>query len=177
MQNYKRLEQASSLINQSQTIYIYSGGKHIHLANYFKNKMLEIGKHVEVIQRFDLVFYHVEYASNKDCLVLISYSGETNDISRILEGTKQKDLPILALTSFGANTLSNSADITLTISTREKLTNNSGNFSSDLSVLYLLDVLFASCFAKDFEHRYTQKNKIAKSYQTFRHSANPLIND
>ena len=96
VQSYERLEQAAALINHSRTIYIYSGGKHIHLANYFKNKMLEIGKHVEVIQRFDLVFYHVGYASNEDCLILISYSGETNDITRILKGTQQKNLPILA---------------------------------------------------------------------------------
>ena len=67
---------------------------------------------------------------------------------RVLDALKQKT-PAIALTSFGDNTLAKFTNLALRISTREKLINNSGNFSSDLSVMYLLDCLFASIFAKE----------------------------
>lgn len=177
IQNYENLEKSVNLLGKSDTIYIYTVGNHFNLATHFKNKMIEIGKKVEVISRFDLAFYMVNYSRESDCFLIISYSGETNDIKRIIEGIKGKKIPTLALTSFGDNTLSNFADEVLNISTREKLINNSGTFSSDLSVMYLLDILYAGLFSNDFQVNLQEKNKIAKSYQKFRQSDNSLIND
>ncbi len=177
IQNYEMLEKAVHLLNTSTKTYIYSVGNHIHLAHHFKNKMIEIGKNVEVISRFDLAFYHMNYSSSSDCFLLISYSGETNDIIRILDELKRKEMPTIALTSFGDNTLSKFVEVALRISTREKLINNSGNFSSDLSVMYLLDSLFAAIFAKNYRKISQKKNAIAKSYQKYRYSDNPLIKE
>ncbi|MEK0174591.1 SIS domain-containing protein [Tetragenococcus halophilus] len=132
---------------------------------------------VEVIYRFDLAFYNIDYAKKNDCFILISYSGETNDMLRVLEELKRRELTVLALTSFGDNTLSKSASVVLNISTREKLINNLGNFSSDLSVMYLLDILYAGYFSGDYQKHLAQKNKIAKGYQQFRSSDNPLLKD
>ena len=50
------MEKVVQLLNNSRKIYIYSAGNHINLANQFKNKMMEIGRSVEVISRFDLAF-------------------------------------------------------------------------------------------------------------------------
>ncbi|MBO0488163.1 MurR/RpiR family transcriptional regulator [Vagococcus fluvialis] len=177
IQDYELLEKAVNLLNNSKKIYIYSVGNHINLANHFKSKMNEIGKTVEVISRFDTAFYNINYASKEDVFLLISYSGETNDIVRLLDGIKNKEISTLGVTSFGDNTLSQFVDVVLRISTRERLINNSGNFSSDVSVMYLLDVLFASIFSKDYENILYRRNKIAKSYQKYRYSANPLIKD
>ncbi|MGL9730786.1 MurR/RpiR family transcriptional regulator [Enterococcus sp. DIV0756] len=177
IQNYEFMEKAVRLIDRSNKIYIYSAGNHINLANHFKNKMLEIGRSVEVIQRFDLAFYSINYADSNDCFLFISYSGETNDVIRVLNELKGKNIPTLALTSYGDNTLSESVDVALKISTREKLINNSGNFSSDLSVMYLLDMLFANVFSKNHQNIWRKRNAIAKSYQKYRYSTNPLIQD
>lgn len=177
LQNEEGMADAIQIIDQSERIYIYSVGNHINYANNFKNKMIEIGKHVEVVQRFDLAFFNISYSKKNECIIMISYSGETNSIIRILEYFKRKELPIIALTSIGGNTLSKFADVVLNISTREKLISNSGTFSSDLSVMYLLDILFAGTFARDYQNRWEQKNKISKSYQKYRYSDNPLLND
>ncbi|MGL9814030.1 MurR/RpiR family transcriptional regulator [Enterococcus sp. DIV0098] len=177
IQTYELIERAVHFINRSNKIFIYSAGNHINLANHFKNKMLEIGQSVEVIQRFDLAFYSINYATPKDCFLFISYSGETNDMLRVLNELKNKEIPTLALTSFGDNTLSEFADVSLKISTREKLINNSGTFSSDLSVMYLLDILYANIFAKNHQKVWKKRNAIAKSYQKYRYSTNPLIQD
>lgn len=175
IQDYETMEKVVQLLNNSRKIYIYSAGNHINLANQFKNKMMEIGRSVEVISRFDLAFYSIHYASPEDCYLLISYSGETQDMIRVLDALKNKKTPAIALTSFGDNTLAKSTNLALRISTREKLINNSGNFSSDLSVMYLLDCLFASIFAKNYQEAWNNKKRIARSYQKYRYSDNPLI--
>ncbi|MEL5941086.1 MurR/RpiR family transcriptional regulator, partial [Tetragenococcus halophilus] len=103
LQNFQILEKAVHLLKNSNKIYVYSTGNHINLANNFKNKMLTVGKSVEVIYRFDLAFYNIDYAKKNDCFILISYSGETNDMLRVLEELKRRELTVLALTSFGDN--------------------------------------------------------------------------
>ena len=41
--------------------------------------------------------------------------------------------------------------------------------------MYLLDCLFASIFAKNYQESWNNKKRIAKSYQKYRYSDNPLI--
>ena len=55
--------------------------------------------------------------------------------------------PFLSLTSFGENTLSQMSTAKLYISTRENLTYNIANFNSNLSIYFLLDLLYASYFS------------------------------
>lgn len=175
--NHNKLEEASKLLQDSDKIYIYSGGDTLDLAKNFKHKMMRIGKDIEVVDRADLAYYHAHYMGLNDCFLLISYSGETNDILRVLKVLGERKLLTIAITSYGENTLSKSANITLNMSTREKLINNLGSFSSDLSVMYLLDVLYGAYFSKDYVKHYKQKIQIAKNYQTFRNSTNPLLKD
>ena len=175
--NHKKLEETAKLLQASDKVYIYSGGDTLDLAKNFKHKMIRIGKDIEVIDRTDLAHYPANYAGPKDCFLLISYSGETNEILRILKVLRERKLPTIAITSYGENTLSKAATITLNMSTREKLINNLGSFSSDLSVMYLLDVLYAAYFSKNYVKNYKKKVQIAKNFQTFRNSANPLLKD
>lgn len=113
---------------------------------------------------------HVSY-------ILISYSGETSQILRLAKYLNQENIPFIALTSFGENTLTRLATYTLYLSTREKLINNLGNFSSVLSTMYLLDVLYSSVLGSDYQKNYQHKVDVARNYELYRHSKNPLIND
>jgi DNA-binding MurR/RpiR family transcriptional regulator len=116
IQDYETMEKVVQLLNNSRKIYIYSAGNHINLANQFKNKMMEIGRYVEEISRFDLAFYSIHYASPEDCYFLISYPGETKDMIRVLDALKNKKTPVIALTSFGDNTLTKFPNLALRIS-------------------------------------------------------------
>ena len=45
----------------------------------------------------------------------------------------------------------------LYISTRENLTYNIANFNSNLSIYFLLDLLYASYFSLDYENNFNKK--------------------
>lgn len=175
--HYKTLEDAHSLLNKSESIYMYSNGDLLEPAYSFKDKMIRIGKKVDVLDRADLAYITATQVSNNACFILISYSGETKQMLRIAEYLHEEGIPLIALTSFGENTLSRLATITLHLSSREKLVNNLGNFSSVLSTMYLLDVLYSCVLGSDYQENYSKKIKSARNYELYRHSSNPLLND
>lgn len=175
--NYRTLEKAGSLLNKSKDIYIYSEGDLIEPAYSFKNKMTRLGKKVHVRERSDLAYVTAAQREEKVSFLLISYSGETKQTLRIAEYLYQEEIPFIALTSFGENTLSKLATITLYLSSREKLVNNLGNFSSLLSTMYLLDVLYGCVLGSNYQKNYNRKIEIARNYELYRHSNNPLLND
>lgn len=174
---FDMLEKARHILTHHEIIYIYSSGDAIVPAYNFKNKVIRLGKHVDVIERSDLAYIIAAQANPKACFILISYSGETSQMMRVAHKIKESNIPIIAITSFGNNTLTELADITLHLSTREKLINNLGNFSSVLSATYLLDVLYACIFGDDYETNYQKKTNAAHDYEKYRHSSNPLLND
>ena len=68
-----------------------------------------------------------------------------------MEILKHKEAPIISLTSIGDNKISQMSDCRLNITTREKLYSKIGNFTSNTSIIYLLNLLYAIVFAKDYD--------------------------
>ncbi|WRK55974.1 SIS domain-containing protein [Coprobacillaceae bacterium CR2/5/TPMF4] len=50
---------------------------------------------------------------------MVSYSGETPILSRVIQALKMDVIPIIAITNIGENTVSRNADVVLRICTRE----------------------------------------------------------
>ena len=88
---------------------------------------------------------------------------------------QKKNIPFLSLTSFGENTLSQMSDAKLYISTRENLTHNIANFNSNLSIYFLLDLLYASYFSLDYENNFNKKIS-AKTGEAIVAAAGPIMN-
>lgn len=166
---------AESLLVKADDIYICSAGAPSDLARAFQEKMIKIGKNVIIDPRVDVLFYQACYAKSDSIFLFISYSGETEKLIRIAHKLKERKLQSIALTSYGGNTLSELATVTLYISTHESLVHNIGNFSLFPSVLFLLDVLYANVFSRNYETHLADKIKYTKEYETQRKSYNPLL--
>src|SRR5699024_2631996 len=162
---FEVLERAKHILTHHDTIYISSAGDVGVPAYNFKNKLVRLGKHVDVFQRGDLAYIAAAQGRPDTCFILVSYSGETKENIRVARKLKEQHTPLIAITSFGDNTLTELADVTLHLSTREKLINNLGNFSSVLSVMYLFDVLYACIFGDDYEVNYQKKTEAAQSFE------------
>lgn len=67
-------------------------------------------------------------------------------ICLVAKECKENSVPIIAITSFGENSLTQYATCKLTISTKESIYRNLGDYSSHLSMSLLLDVLYSSYF-------------------------------
>lgn len=175
--DHDSLQNAINALKQSQVIYLYSAGVQADLAKTFKDKMLKIGKNVVVETRMNEIFYRALFADKNDLFIIISYSGEVESLLRGVEKLKERNIPIIAITSYGKNSLSKLASHILYVASKEKLVNNLGSFSMNLATLLLLDILYVNIFNDDFKSHQQQKLTATKGFDLYRKSDNSLIED
>jgi DNA-binding MurR/RpiR family transcriptional regulator len=89
---------------------------------------------------------------------------------------KKKKVPVIALTSIGENTLTKLADCILRMTTRERLYSKIGSFTTNDSICFLLDVLYAGVFSKDYKYNLEYKTHISQ-YFDHRKSSNKVMEE
>ncbi|WP_306008816.1 MurR/RpiR family transcriptional regulator [Bacillus sp. MMSF_3353] len=172
--NYDDLQRATNMLDKAAHIKVFSMYHNLLICHDFKSKMNRIEKHVSLCT----VDPHFEAANSntETCAIVISYSGESKDIVGLLPFLKRKRVPVIALTSIGENTLTKYADCILRITTRERLYSKIGSFSSNDSICFLLDVLYACVFSKDYKNNLEYKIHISR-YFDHRKSSNKVMQE
>ncbi|MBM7651151.1 MurR/RpiR family transcriptional regulator [Neobacillus cucumis] len=172
--NYDDLQMATNMLDQASHIKVFSVSHNLLICHDFKLNMNRIGKHVtlcEVDPQFDAV-----NSTSDTCAIVISYTGESRNIVGLLPFLKKRKVPVIALTSIGENTLTKYADCILRITTRERLYSKIGSFSSNDSICFLLDVLYAGVFSKDYKNNLEFKTNISQ-YFDHRKSSNIVMQE
>lgn len=172
--NYDDLQRATNMLDTAAHIKVFSMNHNLLICYDFKTKMNRIGKHVSLCT-VDPQFEAVN-SNSETCSIVISYSGESDDIVGLLPFLKRKKIPIIALTSIGENTLTKYADCILRITTRERLYSKIGSFTTNDSICFLLDVLYAGVFSKDYKKNLEFKTNISK-YFDHRKSSNEVMQE
>ena len=175
--HHDTLQQAANMLERAQTIYICASGVSQSLVCVFKDNMVKIGKTVISFEYTGDAFYEACYRDENACFIIVSYSGETTQVVRIAKKLKERQIPSIAITSYGNSTVADHCDCHLCISTRQKLISNLGNFSINLSILYLLDVLYANCFHFHYDEYLENKVKFSKELENERKSSNPILKE
>lgn len=172
---HEELQRAVRILRSSQNIYVFSMGTALNQAECFREKMLKIGKQVTISNNLNYQLYEADCLSVKDAAIIISYSGETLKTLQVAAACKKHRVPVIAITSFGENSLSKYSSCKLVQSTRESMFRNLGDFSSHLSTGFLLDVLYAAYFLQDYDRHYQKKQEKTGSLERFRKSTNSII--
>lgn len=169
------LRKAVAMFQARPCIHIYSAGTAINQAESFREKMLKIGRPVSISNNLNYQLYEAECLSGQDVAVIISYSGETGRMIQIAQTCRRRQVPVIALTSFGENSLTRYASCKLTLSTRENIYQNVGDYSSHLSVNLLLDILYSAYFLQNYDSNYQSKLEKARALEKERTSTNPIL--
>lgn len=171
------LQKVLKLLKYSHSIHVFSYGTALNLAESFKEKMLKIGKNVIISNNLNYQLYEVTCIPKGDIAIIISYSGETLNIIKLAQVCKERGIPIIAITSFGENTLSQLSSVKLTMSTKESLFHNIGDFSTHLSTHLILDILYSVYFLQDYDNNYLNRIQKSGDLEALRSSTNPMINN
>jgi len=172
---FGELRRATALLRCHSKIYIFSAGTAINQAESFREKMLKIGHCVIISNNLNYQLYEVRCLSAEDMAIVISYSGETPQIVQIAKECRLRSVPVLAITSFGENSLTQNASCKLTLSTKESIYQNLGDYSSHLSVNLLLDILYSEYFLQNYDENYRSKLDKAIELEKHRTSSNPIL--
>lgn len=147
----EELEAATHLLEQAKEIKIFTSNVNLLIAQDFALKMRRLKKRVFISEIIDEQMYDAYSSDETTCALLISYTGENRMVKHVLPVLKKHKVSIISLTSIGENSISNAADCSLWITTRERLYSKIGSFTSSTSIAYLLDVLYATFFSKNYQ--------------------------
>lgn len=151
------LARATDIVESARVIHVAATSFPLLYAQDLQLKMRRLGKMVEVCTLVGEPLFTEGVISDGDCAIAISYSGTTPSTLDVARMYKGRDIPLIAVTSLGANPLRQLADVTLSLTTRERLYSKVAGFTSELSVKLVLDTLYACYFS-----RHTHEFQLAK---------------
>ena len=172
------LDRAVAALDAADEICLFSTGVQADIAQGFRDKMLKIGRLTTIEARANAAFYRAAHADPaRSVFIIMSYSGETEQLLRVARKLNERAVPLIAITSFGGNSLSELADIVLCVSTREKLERNIGHFAMNVSTMLLLDTLYACIFNENRYVNFESRVEMRQQFEAWRTSSNPLLAD
>lgn len=174
LDNYNR---AVDLLDQAAVIDIYGPGSNQYLAYNFMMPLKRIKKQVNI------PFSHQEFIANAlssdatHAALVITYTGEMKEVIEYCKLLRQTNTPIIGITSIGDNSISQLCDITLNIATQEKIYSKIGTFSSKNAIMYVLNILYAGIFVKNYEQNMENLLGHKKRATNFNSKIKPLKED
>lgn len=175
--NYDVLEKAVACMLRSKNILIVAVSISLDSTWLFKRKMQRIGKNVLLETNNAEQICSAMAATPQDCAIMVSYSGSPTKIMDEARILHNNGVPIILLTGMGDNAVRPLADYVLDMTTRERLYSKIGNFSTEVSVHLLLDILYSSYFAADYEKNWKTRRTIAQEIEKFRFSKNEIMRE
>lgn len=162
----QELKKAAEIIGRSKKVGVIAVGANRSLSRIFAQKMIKIGKVVDLCEQADMNYY-ITSLTPEDCVIMISYSGVNlqRDPLRLIPLCQEKRIPIIALTNQEDTILRRVAAAVLTIFSREHIFTKIASYSTEISILFLLDLLYSAYFWLHYEHNLTYRLENAKKLE------------
>lgn len=153
----EELERCVMALDAAECVDVYASAGNVPFAQNFQFQMAEIGVRVcvpaeEYAQRL------VAAASDETHLaVVISFGGRGMLVPGLVRLLQQRGTPILLVASAEATPLDGFATYRLRLCERENHYLKISSFSTRLSLLYVLDCLYAAFFEKSYASNFSRK--------------------
>lgn len=161
--NQEELSKSVILLDNAKIIDIYGVSGPLRMATDFQYKMFRIGKDVRIAPMINEQLFQANQSDTSHCAILVSYSGETEEVIKAAQILKRKKVPMIGITSIGANQLSSYCQYILNIDSREQIYNKITTLGSTLSIHLIFDILYASIFTRHFDTSLSFKLSIDQS--------------
>ena len=151
------LEKIIQLLSKAKVIDVYGVDVSYITALNFEQKMMNTPyfvnlKHIPTEQSKQATF------SNKDTVaIIISYSGEDNEIKTIVDYIKVNNGTIIAITSINDSYLRKYAHYCLTMCSKENVISKIESYSSKLSGDFIMDIIFSMLFRTNYNINLIEK--------------------
>lgn len=166
--DYQELERAVSLLLQANTVHFIGLGASGIVAKDAQQKWLRIHKQATAFTDTHLVASLIANADKKDIVFAISFSGETQEIIELLSMAKKKGVTIISLTQYSQTSVSVLADVSLYTAHSNEALIRSAATSSRLAQLFMIDVLFLSMAAEQYEETVSYIDKTREAIKSMR---------
>jgi DNA-binding MurR/RpiR family transcriptional regulator len=163
-------EKAIAALSEARKIAVFGIGASAVIASDFKQKLTRIDRWCEAADGFDAQATISANLDERDAVLGISNTGQTEDIIRSLEQAKGNGAAVISLTKFGDNPVSDIADIHLYVSSLEK-TIRSGAMSSRIAMLNVVDILYVGIAGRTYEQSIEKLENTRKAVEVSKRGA------
>ena len=167
------LQKALRIMAKADVIKVFAVANLNFIGEEFVFKLNRIHKRAYIEPVQDNQFQDAIMTTSNECAICLSYSGETPTAQYLTEN----NVPIIAITSLGKNRLSDLADVSLNISTREKSFSKIAGFTSWESMNIVLNILYSCLFSLNYQANLDYKIKVARRVETNRKIDNEIIEE
>ncbi|NLC96336.1 MAG: MurR/RpiR family transcriptional regulator [Erysipelotrichaceae bacterium] len=157
LSNPNSLVNATILLEKAKTISIFTSAGNIFFALNFKFQMQEIGIEINVPTEEYSQRLTATNCSDNDLAIVISFGGRGMNAEKICKILKNNNTSILLITSTIPNKLNKYANTTIYMSSYEEHYNKISSFSTRLTLLFILDTLYANYFRRNYDKNYKLK--------------------
>ncbi|KNB74131.1 MurR/RpiR family transcriptional regulator [Brevibacillus reuszeri] len=146
----EEVKKAVDALSGARKIDVYGVGASAVIADDIRQKFSRINLWCEAYSDFHAQLTSAVNLTEKDVVIGISYSGQTEDIIQSLTEAKQQGATIITLTKFGPSPVADLANIRLFTSSVEKSI-RSGAMASRIAQLNVIDILFITMVSRKQE--------------------------
>lgn len=159
------------LFEMGMTIDIYGDGSSLLSASEFRLKMLRLGVNVHIEENFSNQCYQAANSDSHHLAILISHSGESLNVTKILKILKQRNIKCIAITSDKNSLIANQSDYVIQNGSYENLylTKKLEMYSSHTSVHFILDCLYSFFYINNYTenlNKSKEKEMLIRLYST-----------
>ncbi len=146
----EEVKKAVNALSGARKIDVYGVGASAVIADDIRQKFSRINLWCEAYSDFHAQLTSAVNLTDKDVVIGISYSGQTEDIIQSLTEARQQGATIITLTKFGPSPVADLAHIRLFTSSVEKSI-RSGAMASRIAQLNVIDILFITMVSRKQE--------------------------
>jgi DNA-binding MurR/RpiR family transcriptional regulator len=156
----EELSKTVELLHKSEVIDIYTHAHNINVAENFQDKMRGIGRIVNC-PKSSYEQRCTAAASKKSHVALIlSYSGKATFLPDLVETLHKKQVEMILVGRIGSSIEQSYIKHYLYISDKENLRDRISQFSSHISMQYMLDLIFSCIFRMDYKKNMDYINEV-----------------
>lgn len=149
--NIEELSKAVDALIEASAIHFFGVGASSIIAKDAQQKFLRINKYATAFTDIHMVATQIANAHKNDVVVGISFSGETEEIFKVIDMADKKGVKTISLTSYGISPVSEKAMIKLFASSSKEAAFRSGATSSRLAQLHVIDILFICVATQQYD--------------------------
>lgn len=160
----ENIKKAAKMIMTSRKILLFGKGSSGLVAQDFQMKLRRIDRFCLAQDDLHEQLIDVTFADQRDVVILISNSGETEEIVHAASIAKENNAKIISIVRVGKSLVSDIADVVLFTSALEGEF-RSAAMTSRISQMAIVDALFTECAYYDLDRSI---RKLERTYKTFK---------
>lgn len=145
------LDRAAAVVLASERLVLLATAGNVAFAQNFRFQMAEIGRDVSVpVDEYEQRLV-ASSLGERDAVVLVSFGGRGPVARSAAPDLARRSVPVVLVASAGTTPLDRFATVKLCLSPQEDHARKVSPFATGMSLLYVLDALFARVFVEDYD--------------------------